>query len=744
MIEFNNWQIWADPRLCLQQNDHLSRELTVSGPLPEGWEWSMLVQVDGQMDIWPLHPRQGGGVSVLLTAQQLGPGGFYRMQLRGTQGEVTRHTNVITLFVPRSLCGGKQWPVLPTEFSDLEQRVRDYSSHPPIVNPSGYWQLWDGTTYVDSTMPATGGVLRVAYNADAWCWQAHYLDGHIDSFPGPSPMEAGKFTYLREDFNAFPAGEDAFFGSTRYTFNPQHHVNEDGVRFARYDVIGDEDKLLKLTCTNHVIDPKLYNKFYIAAPVVGGCTMEAEFLLEQPDYEKGRPGIHLDLFGTYWFGGVEADNRIIRLAIRAKDYVRITDTTTGQTINTWLTDHTGARFAPKCGVWYVMRHSCESGKVSLALWERDSSGPEQAYTLEYRTNSLNEAALSTPRYLSVQTCNGADDGVTDVPYTALVSQIKVWHDLTGPSGKDGTPGAVGQPGAAGVGVRNWQYNPDTWRWEMRYTDGRVDTFPGMSLTERGKFTIHRDNFNRYPVGTDTFYNNGCYQFSAANHGAPNSSSYAIYNIIRDGNQQALELVCENATTHYFRTLHTVSGPYTISMDFKLETTVAGSRPGFILCPVAGCTLVGKVIVVLRAGDYARIRDTSVSGVTEDQYILNDSGAKWKPEEGVWYHMELRCELGRICLQIRERDNAAAPVRTVEADVAALDEAMLTLPKTLTLQTYAPGSDSQPVVGGIHTMQMHELRVWQDMGTALSEADRADIVSRVLAALPSTNKEESHD
>jgi hypothetical protein len=122
----------------------------------------MLVQVDGQMDIWPLHRRQSGGVSALLTAQQLGPGGFYRMQLRGTQGEVTRHTNVITIFIPRSLCGDKQWPVLPTEFSELEQRllaIRDeaqsYVNRPPIIRDNTWW-FWDGEAYVDSSVSAVG------------------------------------------------------------------------------------------------------------------------------------------------------------------------------------------------------------------------------------------------------------------------------------------------------------------------------------------------------------------------------------------------------------------------------------------------------------------------------------------------------------------------------------------------------------------------------------------------------------
>lgn len=162
MIEFKDWQIWADPRLTLQQNDHLSRELTISGPLPDGWRWDMLVQADGQMDIWPLEPCRSG-VSILLTAQQLGPGGFYRMQLRGTQGETVRHTNVITLFVPRSLCGDKQWPVLPTEFSDAERRilairdeVKSLAAHPPIIGENSNWWTWDGTTYSDTQQPSRG------------------------------------------------------------------------------------------------------------------------------------------------------------------------------------------------------------------------------------------------------------------------------------------------------------------------------------------------------------------------------------------------------------------------------------------------------------------------------------------------------------------------------------------------------------------------------------------------------------
>ena len=743
MIRFNNWNIEHDGEVIARQFDNKTRSFTVTGDIPADWEWDLLVSVEDNLDIIPLTATEGA-LSVVLTAEQVSIAGFYRMQLRATQGDLVRHTNKLEgIYIPPSLSGDKQWPVLPTTFSELERRVKGYADHPPVVSYEGYWQLWDGEQYADSNVPATGGIQSVTYNAETWRWEVLYMDGRVDTFPGPSPLEGGKATYLRDDFERCPVGQDAFYGNERYLFEERYHVHENGVRFADYDVVeSGGDRLLKLTCTNDdVNNAKLYNKMYMAAPVVGGCTMEVEFKMERPDgwsqASKRRPGIHLDLFGKQWFGGVETDNRIIRLAIRAGEYVRITDTaTTGAAINTYIPGTDSKWFAPKYDTWYVVRHSCERGRVSVSMWERDTSGEEQAYTLEYRTDAISDAVMEEPRCVSLQTCNGSSDSVVDIPYTVYVSELKVWHDLTGPAGKDGTDGkngTNGKNGTDGVGVSDWRYNPDTWRWEMHYTNGQVDTFPGMSLTERGKFTVHRDNFEGYPVGQDTFWNNDRYKFSSSSHGDPNSDSFAVYNVVKDGDGQVLELVCENATTHYLRTVHTVSGPYALSMDFLLDTTVAGSRPGFILYFAAEGALNGKVVFVLRTGDYARVRDSS-SGSTVDTYILNADGSRWKPVEGVWYHVEARLEPGRVVVKIWERDDAAAPIRSLTANSAAIDEAALSYPKTQTLTTYAPGSQSQPVVGGRHTMRVDELRIWQELACELTEADKAEIVSRVLAEL----------
>lgn len=120
MIHFSNWELCAHGQIA-RQYDHLSRRLEVLGELPEGWDWAMLVQVDGNMDIIPMEPMEGG-VGVTLTRDQLSIGDrYYKLQLRGARGEQVRHTNVVRAFVPRSLSGDGQWPTVPSEFSQLEQ-----------------------------------------------------------------------------------------------------------------------------------------------------------------------------------------------------------------------------------------------------------------------------------------------------------------------------------------------------------------------------------------------------------------------------------------------------------------------------------------------------------------------------------------------------------------------------------------------------------------------------------------------
>lgn len=124
MIRFDNWNIEADGEILARQFDNKTRTLTVAGDLPAGWEWVMLVQVDGAMDILPLQAAEGG-LSIVLTAEQLSIAGYYTMQLRGTQGEMVKHTNTVNVYIPASLSGDAQWPAVPSEFTELERRVSE-------------------------------------------------------------------------------------------------------------------------------------------------------------------------------------------------------------------------------------------------------------------------------------------------------------------------------------------------------------------------------------------------------------------------------------------------------------------------------------------------------------------------------------------------------------------------------------------------------------------------------------------
>lgn len=124
MIRFSNWIISPQREVIARQHDNLTGRLEVLGDLPEGWIWDMLVRVGHYRDVLSLTPCDGG-VGIDLSAEMLCVGGSYTMQLRGTQGELVRHTNQVTVYIPASLSGDEWWPELPSEFSQAEQRVRE-------------------------------------------------------------------------------------------------------------------------------------------------------------------------------------------------------------------------------------------------------------------------------------------------------------------------------------------------------------------------------------------------------------------------------------------------------------------------------------------------------------------------------------------------------------------------------------------------------------------------------------------
>lgn len=156
MIVFDNWIIKPEKEVLLRQFDHCAVPLKVTGNLPEGWEWVMLVGCGENMELLPMEPMEDG-IGIVLTAERLAVSGFYDFQLRGKNGSTVRHTNMTRLYVYASMSGDAQWPRLPGTFSDMERRVNEavariegYAAHLPILGENGNWWVWNGTDYEDS------------------------------------------------------------------------------------------------------------------------------------------------------------------------------------------------------------------------------------------------------------------------------------------------------------------------------------------------------------------------------------------------------------------------------------------------------------------------------------------------------------------------------------------------------------------------------------------------------------------
>lgn len=158
MIIFKDWEITNDGGLIARQYDNLSRELLVIGDIPDGYTWDLLVQAEGNFNIITLV-RDQDGLSVNMTADMLALHGAYAMQLRGTVGDSIKHTNVVQVYIPESMSGDAEWPTIPSEFSQAEERIRELSAHPPIPGSEGFWMVWNTETdqYEKSDLPLPAG-----------------------------------------------------------------------------------------------------------------------------------------------------------------------------------------------------------------------------------------------------------------------------------------------------------------------------------------------------------------------------------------------------------------------------------------------------------------------------------------------------------------------------------------------------------------------------------------------------------
>lgn len=157
VLNFRGWQLRSVEGPAAAQLDHKSRQIAVTGDIPEGYSWDLLVMApSGATDVWSMT-AVGDGLAVVVTRGMVPEEGRYAVQLRGTlqsDNDTQRHTNIAQLRVLPSITAGGKWPVLPTEFCQAEARLRDIAAHPPIPG-DGVWQLWDSGAgaYKDSELP---------------------------------------------------------------------------------------------------------------------------------------------------------------------------------------------------------------------------------------------------------------------------------------------------------------------------------------------------------------------------------------------------------------------------------------------------------------------------------------------------------------------------------------------------------------------------------------------------------------
>lgn len=157
-LSFDNWVISKDTGLLGYQYGNESQELWVTGDLPQGWTWDALIQDGSHYDVWPLTLADRGAYITLNDENLAVPGSFY-IQIRGTKGEQVQHTNIVSVYISRSLVGPGTWPTLPTEFSQAEKAIKELNAHPPIPGENGFWLLWnlETSSYGESQLPVPVG-----------------------------------------------------------------------------------------------------------------------------------------------------------------------------------------------------------------------------------------------------------------------------------------------------------------------------------------------------------------------------------------------------------------------------------------------------------------------------------------------------------------------------------------------------------------------------------------------------------
>ena len=155
MLYMENWTVCAPADYSLGfEGDHLANVFELTAQLPEGWDLKMDVEQEGEKNIIQLE-REGNVFSAPLTEGMLTRDGTCFLQIRGTKGDMVRHSNIFLAMVHHSVNASQAFPSpLPSEFEQIERRISGLNQHPPMPG-EGVWLIWNGVTeqYEPSEIP---------------------------------------------------------------------------------------------------------------------------------------------------------------------------------------------------------------------------------------------------------------------------------------------------------------------------------------------------------------------------------------------------------------------------------------------------------------------------------------------------------------------------------------------------------------------------------------------------------------
>lgn len=160
----NNYDTWriATPRDPeAYQLDDNAHKLSVVGDLPDGYVWTMYISVMGKYKDALLLTRDATGASTTLTAENLAYGDEkYNFQLVGVKGDITRRTNEVSVFIPKSLIDGDtDWPDRVGAFEEAQTAVLGALAKSPYIDETTEtWFVWSAAAnaYVDTGVIAKG------------------------------------------------------------------------------------------------------------------------------------------------------------------------------------------------------------------------------------------------------------------------------------------------------------------------------------------------------------------------------------------------------------------------------------------------------------------------------------------------------------------------------------------------------------------------------------------------------------